>query len=112
MDVFKGLMMMAYPGYHGVGTWEPIRILLEERENWHNNGDMSDFLDPEKCSLWAVNKELALTKKFSDYFGKNEKTKVVCKLQPRGAGAPVREAPVDAETHKQMLAYYHKKQEE
>jgi len=41
---------------------------------------MSDFLDPEKCTLWAVNKELAPGKKFCDYFGKNEKTKIVAKL--------------------------------
>jgi len=114
MDVFKGLMMMAYPGYHGLGPWEPIRVLLEEPEQWHNNGDMAEFLDETKCSLWAVNKELAADKgkKFSDYFGKNEKTKVVCKLQSKGSGAPVREPTVDKETHKQMLAYYHKKQEE
>ena len=112
MDVFKGLMMMAYPGYHGLGPWEPIVLLLEEPEQWHNNGDMADFLDPAKCTLWAVNKELAPNKKFSDYFGKNEKTKVVCKLQSKGSGAPVREPTVDPETHKQMLAYYHKKQEE
>ena len=80
MDVFKGLMMMAYPGYHGLGAWEPIVLLLEEPEQWHNNSDMSDFLDPLKCTLWAVNKELAPTKKFSDYFGKNEKQKFVVKL--------------------------------
>lgn len=30
LDVFKGLCMMAYPGYHGLGEWEPIRVLLEE----------------------------------------------------------------------------------
>lgn len=112
MDVFKGLMMMAYPAYHGLGPWEPIVLLLEEPEQWHNNGDMADFLDPAKCSLWAVNKELVVGKKFCDYFGKNEKTKVVCKLQSKGSGAPVREPTVDGETHKAMLSYYHKKQEE
>ena len=36
----------------------------------------------------------------------------VIKLAPRGQGAPVKEAPIDKETHKQMLAYYYKKQEE
>ena len=112
MDVFRGLMMMAYPGYHGLGEWEPIKLLLEDRSNWSNNTEMSDFLDIEKSTLWAVNKEMAPNKKFSDYFGKNEKTKVVCKIQTKGSGAPVREPTVDPETHKQMLSYYHKKQEE
>ena len=112
MDVFRGLMMMAYPGYHGLGEWEPIWLLLENKDNWHNNTDMSDFLDPKKCSLWAVNKEMNINKKFSDLFGKNEKTKLVCKIQSTGSGAPVREPTIDPETHKKMLSYYHKKQEE
>jgi len=34
------------------------------------------------------------------------------KLTKKGEGAPVREAPIDKETHKEMLAYYYKKQEE
>lgn len=109
MDVFRGLMMMAYPGYHGLGEWEPIVLLLENKDNWHNNTDMSDFLDPEKCSLWAVNKELNKNKKFSDIFGKNEKTKLVVKIQSTGSGAPVREPTIDQDTHKKMLSYYHKK---
>jgi len=29
MDIYKGLVMMSYPGYHGLGEWEPIRVLLE-----------------------------------------------------------------------------------
>ena len=33
LDVFKGLVMMAYPGYHGLGVWEPIRVLMENEED-------------------------------------------------------------------------------
>ena len=33
MDIYKGLVMMAYPGYHGLGEWEPIRVLLENEED-------------------------------------------------------------------------------
>ena len=29
LDVYKGLVMMAYPGYHGLGSWEPARVILE-----------------------------------------------------------------------------------
>ena len=68
LDVFKGLVMMAYPGYHGLGEWEPIRVLLEDPEDDH-----VDVLDPAKVSLWIVSKELQAPKLFSDYFGKNEK---------------------------------------
>ena len=106
LDVFKGLVMMAYPGYHGLGEWEPIRVLLEEED------EHQDLLDAAKVSLWIVGKELQAPKKFTDYFSANEKAKYVAKLQGRGQGAPQREPVVDGDTHKAMLAYYHQKQEE
>jgi hypothetical protein len=83
LDIFKGLVMMAYPGYHGLGEWEPIRFLLEEPEDDH-----PECLVLEKTSLWIVSKELQAPKLFKDYFGTNEKQKFVAKLQARGAGAP------------------------
>ena len=78
LDIFKGLVMMAYPGYHGLGEWEPIRVLLEEPD------DHVELLDPAKTSLWIVSKELQPPKLFKDYFGSNEKSKFVVKLQARG----------------------------
>lgn len=48
----------------------------------------------------------------SEYIGKNEKTKIVCKFSRKGQGAPVREPLVDKETQNKMLAFYFKKQEE
>ena len=106
MDVFKGLCMMAYPGYHGLGDWEPIRVILEEpiEEDIHQ-----DVLDHTKCTLWIVSKELQPPKLFRDYFGANEKSKFVAKIQSRGSGAPQREPVVDGDTHKAMLSFYHKK---
>ena len=26
--------MMAYPAYHGLGDWEPIKVILENREEF------------------------------------------------------------------------------
>jgi len=80
MDIFRGLLMMAYPGYHGLGTFEPIRLLLEDRASWTTNGDMMEYLDVENATLWSCNKELTPNKKFSDFFGKNEKMKMVVKI--------------------------------
>lgn len=37
---------------------------------------------------------------------------MVVKASKRGGGAPVREPMIDGETHKKMLAFYHKKNEE
>jgi len=68
----------------------------------------------EGSELWFAGKQMEQSqdKKLSDYVGKNDKTKVIVKLQKKGAGAPQREAPVDEKTQKEMMAFYHKKQEE
>lgn len=44
--------------------------------------------------------------------GKNEKTKVIAKLQKSGSGPPQREPAVSEEERKAMMAHYFKKQEE
>lgn len=110
IDIFKGLVMMGYPGYYGLGAYEPIRMLLEEEADFDPR--TTDWLDLDKTTIWVVSKELQPPKLFSDYFGKNEKQKFVVKLQSKGSGAPQREPALDQDTHKQMLSYYHKKQEE
>jgi len=80
--------MMAYPGFHGLGDWEPIWVILENKEEWDEKMDHSDDLKAETTTLWAVNKELQRGKTFADHFGPNEKTKVVIKATSRGGGAP------------------------
>ena len=110
MDIIRGLIMMGYPGYHGLGPYEPVRKLLEE--DFDFDPRTTDWLDLDKTTIWVVSKELVAPKLFSDYFGKNEKQKFVVKLQPKGSGAPQREPTIDQATHKQMLSFYHKKQEE
>lgn len=68
--------------------------------------------DAEKTTLWYAGKEMVRGKALGDYLGKNEKTTVIVKLTQTGSGAPPREPVIDKETHRQMLAYYYKKQEE
>ena len=41
--------------------------------------------------MWFAGKELFPEKALSDYIGKNEKTKIIVKLNKKGQGAPVRE---------------------
>lgn len=72
--------MMAYPAYYGLGVWEPIRVLLENQEDFDDKTDLTDDLTVENATLWICNKELVKGKLFSDYFGKNEKSKYVCKI--------------------------------
>ena len=114
LDLVRGMMMMAYPGYHGLGEWEPIWVILENEEKHDPKLMSSDDLELDKTVLWCVGKELqgGNGKKFSDYFGTNEKSKMVLKCTIKGAGCPTREPLIDEETHKRMLAFYHKKNEE
>lgn len=112
LDVFRGLVMMAYPGYYGLGDYEPIKVILENREEWDEKMNMSDDLAADNCTLWIVSKECQPNKLFSELFGKNEKQKFVAKLQKKGSGAPVKEPTLDEATHKEMMKFYHKKQEE
>lgn len=50
--------------------------------------------------------------KLSKFSGNNEKTKITAKLTKKGASAPAREPTVDAETQKNMMAAYQKRQNE
>ena len=44
LDIIRGLMMMAYPAFHGLGEWEPIKVILENREDFDDKMDLSDDL--------------------------------------------------------------------
>ena len=50
--------MMAYPAYYGLGEWEPIRVILENGEEFEEKMDLTDDLNPENTTIWIVSKEL------------------------------------------------------
>lgn len=112
LDIIRGIVMMAYPAYYGLGEWEPIRVILECKEEFDEKMNLTDDLNPENSTLWIVGKELQKGKRLADYFGKNEKQKFVVKIQKKGTGAPVREPLIDEASHKKMLQMYYKKEEE
>lgn len=112
IDWFRGMTMKAYPAFHGLGPWEPVLILLENKEEIDHTLHGTDDLVLDKAQLWWAGKELAKGKKLCDYVGKNEKSKIIVKMQHKGSGAPVREPLIDENAHKNMLSYFHKKQEE
>jgi cilia- and flagella-associated protein 298 len=66
-------------------------------------------LNANDSALWWAGKELVKGKLLKDYIGKNEKTKIICKMTKVGAGMPAREAAIDEETYKKMISFYHKK---
>ena len=72
----------------------------------------NQLLDPKTSCLWVAGKEFQRDKLVSDRLGKNEKTKVIAKLQKKGSGPPGREPVVNEEERKAMMAHYFKRQEE
>lgn len=88
-------------------------ISMEEKKENQNSNANSVILDPKTSSLWAAGKEFSRGSQLSDRLGKNEKTKVICKLQCAGSKLPpAREPLVTEEERKAMMAYYFKRQEE
>jgi len=113
IQLMYGGVMIGYPAYHGLGEWEPCRVIFEDKSDILKKDEPNqDYFQFDTTCLWYAGKELERGKLLSDYIGKNEKTKVVVKFTKKGSGAPVREPLIDKETHSKMLQYYYKKQEE
>lgn len=112
LDMLKGAVMIAYPAYHRLPWYDPTRAECENKEELDGRSDLQDVLDPTDSALWWAGKSLVDDKLLSEYVGKNEKTKLVTRLQTKTSGAPVRESRIDKDTHSAMLQHYYKKQEE
>jgi len=105
----RGAVMIVYP--MGLPDYDHVRQILEEREELEGSQAL-EVIEEDKASLWCFNKDLQREKILSEYVGKNDKTKVVAKLQKKGASAPMREPVVSEDEQKAMIAFYHKKQQE
>jgi len=112
IDNMRGAVMIAYPAFHRLPVYDPARAELEDREELDGASELQCVLDWTQTNMWWAGKELSTDKILEEYVGRNEKTKIVAKLAPKSAGAPVREPRIDENTHKAMLAHYYKKQEE
>lgn len=110
LDILRGAVMIVYP--MGLPPHDPIRMEMEDREDLSGTQASLQVVPEDECQLWWAAKELQRGKKLQDYVGKNEKTKIVVKIQKKGQGAPAREPLVTEEQHKQMMLHYHRRQEE
>eukprot|EP00294_Goniomonas_avonlea_P003530 CAMPEP_0114539464 /NCGR_PEP_ID=MMETSP0114-20121206/250_1 /TAXON_ID=31324 /ORGANISM="Goniomonas sp, Strain m" /LENGTH=279 /DNA_ID=CAMNT_0001723565 /DNA_START=73 /DNA_END=912 /DNA_ORIENTATION=- len=108
MDHMRGAITIAYP--EGLPEWDDARTGLDGE--FEADSRIAEMLEPSEATMWFAGKQFMKGQKLSDTVGKNEKTKIVVKLQKSGAGAPVREPVVDEKTQKEMMAFYFKKQEE
>ncbi|EPZ34652.1 hypothetical protein ROZALSC1DRAFT_27041 [Rozella allomycis CSF55] len=106
----KGAIMIAYP--MGLPSDDPVQIILDNNEDLTVCSNAKEIFTLDNVSLWWASKELVPNKHLSDFIGKNEKSKVIVKLQRKGQGAPVREPAIDEKTQREMTAFFYKKQEE
>lgn len=92
--------------------FDTVRLTIEGNEGLDGTAAGQEILDPDSAELWVASRNFDRNQTVADRLGRNEKTKVVAKLQKPGAGAPGREPGVSEEEKKAMMAFYFKKQEE
>ena len=107
---FVFVVMLAYP--MGLPVWDTIRLTIEGASGLDGTAAGQDILDEDTVELWVASRSFDRNQTVGDRLGRNEKTKVIGKLQKPGAGPPCREAVIDEEEKKAMMAFYFKKQEE
>ncbi|XP_078512353.1 cilia- and flagella-associated protein 298 isoform X3 [Lissotriton helveticus] len=110
LDQLRGAVTIVYP--MGLPPHDPIRMEFENEEDLSGTQAAQQVIEDSEAQLWWAGKELLRKQKLKDFVGKNEKTKIIVKIQKKGQGAPAREPVVSGEEQKQMMMYYYKKQEE
>ncbi|XP_063812513.1 cilia- and flagella-associated protein 298 isoform X2 [Pseudophryne corroboree] len=95
LDQLRGAVMIVYP--MGLPPHDPIRMEFENNEDLSGTQAGQMVIEEPEAQLWWAGKELMRKQKLGDYVGKNEKTKIIVKIQKRGHGARepvVSEAPI------------------
>lgn len=112
----RGAVMMAFP--MGLPPHDPIKLLLDATVAPDIEAALSETSSAQEVTaedtaeLWWAGKQFFRDQLVRDIVGKNEKTKVIAKLQRKGGGMPCREPGVSEDERKAMMAFYFKKQEE
>merc|ERR1719494_113316 len=101
--------MIVYP--MGLPPHDPIRMEFENEEDLSGTQASLDVLDEATAQLWWAGKELQRGKVLQDFIGKNEKTKLIIKIQKPGSGPPGREPVFSEDAKKEMMAHMYRKQE-
>ena len=110
------IISLVYPAAYPMGLpeWDTIRLTIEGNSGLEGTAAGQELLNEETAELWVASRifDRSPSQTVADRLGKNEKTKVVGKLQKPGGGPPGREAAISEEEKKAMMAFYFKKQEE
>lgn len=86
LDNIRGAVMMAFP--MGLPSWDTVKLTIDGTEGLQGTAAGQQLLDPKTTELWVASRFFDRTETVADRLGRNEKTKVVAKLQRAGAGLP------------------------
>ncbi|XP_053981690.1 cilia- and flagella-associated protein 298 isoform X2 [Hylaeus volcanicus] len=110
LDNLRGAVTIVYP--MGLPPHDVIRQEFENTEDLSGTQASLEVIDLQLAQLWFSGKEMLPGKKLKDYLGRNEKTKIIVKLQKRGAGRPAREPVMSEEQRKQLMLHAYNRQEQ
>lgn len=79
IDEIRGAVTIVYP--MGLPPHDPIQMELENKEDLEGTQAGQEIIPFNEASIWFSGKEMQSNKKLSDYLGKNEKSKVIIKIQ-------------------------------
>ncbi|XP_076623694.1 cilia- and flagella-associated protein 298 isoform X3 [Colletes latitarsis] len=109
LDILRGAVTIVYP--MGLPPHDVIRQEFENTEDLSGTQASLEVIDVQLAQLWFSGKEMLPGKRLKDYLGRNEKTKIIVKLQKRGAGRPAREPLMSEEERKRLMLDAYNRQE-
>lgn len=110
LDLLRGAVTIVYPMQ--LPPHDSIRNEFQNTEDLSGTQASLEVIEPAKGQLWFAGKQMLTDRKLADFIGKNEKCKVIVKLQKRGEGAPGREPVISEVERKQMMMHAYRRQEE
>ena len=79
VSLFRGMMMIAYPAYHGLPDWDPVHTILEDKVDCRALWPDIDWFVANETVAWFGGRELYRGKSFCEQVtgGSNEKSTFV-----------------------------------
>jgi len=110
LDLLKAACTIVYP--MNLPPHDPIRLEFENKEELGGTHDSLQVIPDSQAELWFCGKPIHRGKQLLDFIGKNEKTKVVIKIQKSGHGPPAREPIMTEAQQKEIMLHAYRKQEQ
>uniref|UniRef100_A0A1A9X4G4 Uncharacterized protein n=1 Tax=Glossina brevipalpis TaxID=37001 RepID=A0A1A9X4G4_9MUSC len=110
LNLLRGAVTIVYPMQ--LPPHDIIRQEFMNVEDLTGTQASKDVVEPSKAQLWFAGRLILKDKKLAEFIGKNNKTKVVVKLNQHGEGPPGREPVITEDLRRRMMADSYRRQEE